>query len=81
MPQLLFQSKWFCSDIDLLEGDLVYFVKEDTALTSKWTIRLVDSVLKGRDGTIREVTVKYCNSGEQSLSLAGNSCKDMTLPQ
>ena len=75
MPQLLFQPKWFCSDRDLLEGDLVYFVKKDR------DIRLVDSVLKGRDGTIREVTVKYCNSGEQSLSLAGNSSKDKTLPR
>ena len=66
---------------DLLEGDLVYFVKKDEALTSKWTIGMVDSVLKGRDGILREVTIKYCNSGEQSLSLAGNSSKDKTLPR
>ena len=27
------------------------------------------------------MTIKYCNSGEQSLSLAGNSSKDNTLPR
>ena len=37
---------------------------------------MVDSVLKGRDGIL-----KYCNSGEQHLSLDSNSSKDNTLPR
>ena len=37
---------------------------------------MVDSVLKGRDGIL-----KYCNSGEQRLSLDSISSKDKTLPR
>ena len=45
VPQLLYNPKWFRSDKDLMEGDLVYFV--------------VNSVVKGRDGILREVSIKY----------------------
>ena len=38
-------------------------------------------MLKGRDGILREVTIKYCNSGEQHLSLGSNSSKDKKLPR
>jgi len=38
-------------------------------------------VEKGRDGVLREVTIKYCNSSEQRLSLTGESSKDKTMPR
>ena len=77
----LYKPKWFRSDKDLIEGDLVYFVKKESKLSSKWTIGMVDSVEKGRDGILREVSIKYCNSNEQRLSLTGNSSKDRTMPR
>ena len=79
MPKLMFRPKWFRSDKDLVVGDLVYFTKKEGELTSKWTIGMVESVTKGRDEIIRKVDIKYCNSGEQRLSLEKNNGQDSTL--
>ena len=82
VPKLMFKPKWFKTDRDLLEGDLVYFVKRDGALNNKWTIGMVESVDRGRDGVIRKATVKYCNSSEQKLSLEkGEIQSDSTFPR
>ena len=35
VSHLLHQPKWFNSDKDLMVGDLVYFLKQDSKLTSK----------------------------------------------
>ena len=81
VPHLLHQPKWFNSDKDLVIGDLVYFLKKDSKLASKWILGMVEEISKGRDGVLREVTVKYCNAAEQRLSLTGDSSKDKTLPR
>ena len=81
VPHLLHQPKWFRSDRDLLPGDLVYFMKQEGKLGNKWTVGMVEEVQKGRDNILREVTVKYCNSSEQRLSLTGDSSKDKTMPR
>ena len=73
------QPKWLQSDRDLLPGDLVYFMKKERKLTTKWTIGMVEEVQKGRDGILREVTIKYCNSSKQKLTLEVDSSKDKTL--
>ena len=36
MPHLLHQPQWFKSDKDLLPGDLVYFMKKEGKLATKW---------------------------------------------
>ena len=56
---MLHQPKWFNSDKDLMVGDLVYFLKQDSKLASKWILGMVEEISKGRDGVLREVTVKY----------------------
>ena len=82
MPKLMFKPKWFKTDRDLIEGDLVYFVKRDGALDSKWTIGMVESIDRGRDGIIRKAVIKYCNSSEQKLSLRkGDRQDESTLPR
>ena len=70
VPQLLYKPNWFRSDKDLMEGDLLLCEEGEQ----------VDSVVKGRDSILREVSIKYCNSSEQCWSLTGNSSKDKTLP-
>jgi hypothetical protein len=79
VPQLLFQPKWFRSDRDLLAGDLVYFIKRDSALDNKWTMGMVEDVQTGRDGVLREVRIKYCNASEQKLTLEGDASGDRTM--
>ena len=40
---------------------------------------MVEEISKGRDGVLREVTVKYCNLAEQRFSLTGDSSMHKTL--
>ena len=81
VPQLLHQPKWFDSDKHLLPGDLVYFNKSEGKLAGKWMVGMVETVDKGKDGVLREVTIRYCNASEQKLSLTGDSSKDKTSPR
>ena len=61
--------------------DLVYFMKKEGKLATKWTMGMVEEVQKGRDGILREVTIKYCNSSEQKLTLEGDTSNDRTMPR
>jgi hypothetical protein len=82
VPKLMHRPKWFRSDKDLVNGDLVYFIKREGALENKWTMGMVESVKKGRDGIIREAVIKYCNSSEQKLSLGkGDKQPNSTFPR
>ena len=57
--------KWFKSSQDLKVDDVVYFRKlESSAVQGNWSVGVVDSVKFGRDGHIREATVKYVNPSE-----------------
>ena len=60
---------------------MVYFMKTKGKLATKWTMGIVEEVQKGRDGILREVTINYCNSSEQKLTLEGDSSNDKTLPR
>ena len=65
VPKLLFQPKWYDSDKDLLEGDLVYFQKQDGKLEGKWVIGKVEQIIRSeRDMKIRRVIVGYRNEKE-----------------
>ena len=49
---------------------------------AKWTMGMVESINRGRDGIIHETVIKYCNSSEQKLSLTKGSAKnDSTYPR
>ena len=82
VPKLMHQPIWFRTDRDLLEGDLVYFVKRESEVgDAKWTLGMVEELHRGRDGIIREVVIKYCNSSEQKLSLTKSNTLDSTYPR
>ena len=49
VPRLIQQPKWFKIDKDLKQGDLVYFQKTESALSSPWTIGQVDYRSGGPD--------------------------------
>ena len=59
------QKQGFRNDRDLVPGDIVYFQKSESALSSAWTLGRVDQVVRSRDGLIRRVIVKYRNSNEE----------------
>ena len=64
------QPIWFKTDCDLVVGDLVYFVKKDSAVEdAKWTMGMVEDINSGMNGIICDAFIKYCTSSEQKLSL------------
>ena len=59
VPKLMFIPKWYKTDKELKQGDLVYFRKKESELDGKWVIGMVEEVEYGRDNIIRMVKVKY----------------------
>ena len=66
VPTLMNQPKWFRCDEDLKVGDVVLFLKKDKTLESTYQFGIVENVCAGRDGRVREVTVKYRNHTDKT---------------
>ena len=64
VPKLAQRTKWFKPSRNLELGDLVYFQKDSSALDSHWTTGMVDEVVTGADGLVREVVIRYRNFSE-----------------
>ena len=77
MPRLISQPKWFKIEKDLKEKDLVYFKKQDSPLSSTWTIGQVDQVIASKDGYIRRAVIKYFNAGEDHPHLTDRAVRKM----
>ena len=77
VPKLMFQQKWFNSDKELKEGDLVYFRKKESKLDGKWIIGMIQSVERGRDGLIRMVDVKYQNHAESHPQITSRTVRQL----
>ena len=64
VPLLMDQPKWFKSEQDLREGDVVLFLKQDKELCDEYQYGMIESVQQGRDGRVRKVEVRYRNHNE-----------------
>ena len=66
VPKLLKMNKWPIDKKETLKiGDVVYFKKEEgKKIASPWSLGLIDSVERGKDGVVRRVNVKYSNPNE-----------------
>ena len=64
VPKLLFRPKWFKDECDLKVGDLVYFQKSESELSSNWTLGMIAELERSRDGLIRKAKIKYRNATE-----------------
>ena len=58
------QPKWFRTEYDLKEGDVVPFLKQDSLLSKSYQYGMVVSVQESSAGVIGKVTVKYRNANE-----------------
>ena len=70
-------SKQFIVDRDLEVDDMVYYQKSDSELSSAWVIGRVDQIVRGRDGVIMKVIVKYTNFTENFSRLTERSAKKL----
>ena len=78
VPKIMFQPKWYRSDRDLQEGDLVYFQKKEGKLVQPWTVGRVEQVVRSdRDDLIRRVVVKYQNPGEAGPRITDRSIRKL----
>ena len=64
VPRLIHQPKWFRKNVDLKEEDVVYFQKEQNNISSEWKVGVIDQLVRGRDGFIRRVLIRYTNASE-----------------
>ena len=65
VPNLMTQNTGFKNSRDLQVGDLVYFQKKESELSSPWTMGKIDQIIRGRDGVIRRAIVKIRNTSEE----------------
>ena len=74
------QPKWFKSDRDLQEGDVVLFLKEESkAISSKYQYGIIESVETGRDGKVRKVKVRYRNHNENIDRITNRSARSLIV--
>ena len=65
VPKLMRMHKWYNGKAVLKVGDIVYFRKVESELSSKWTVGRVTEVVQGKDEIVRRATVQYQNSNEE----------------
>ena len=65
LPKLMKLNKWFDDKYQLQVGDIVYFQKEESDLSSRYTVgKVVEIVKSSKDGLVRRVSVQYQNASE-----------------
>ena len=69
------QNKWFDSKAELQVGDLVYFKKEESELSSRWTVGKITEVIHSKDGQVRRATVQYQNANEKEFRLTDRASR------
>ena len=77
VPRLMKMHKWFDGKAEIKVGDIVYFRKVESELSSKWTVGRVTEVVKGRDEVARRVTVQYQNSNEEGPRFTDRAARSL----
>ena len=79
VPKLITQPKWFNSDRDMKEGDVVLFLKQEKELCSTYQYGVIQSTEVGRDGKIRKVNVRYRNHNENTDRFTFRSTRSLVM--
>ena len=58
VPLIMQGKKWHEVNENLIEGDIVYFKPQESAMSANWRTGKVEKVKLGADGCVRQVT--YC---------------------
>ena len=77
VPKLMVRKSGFKNSRDLAPDDIVYFQKEESALSSPWIMGVIDQVVRGRDGIIRRVIVRFRNFKENFDRFTDRSAKKL----
>ena len=77
VPKLMKQNKWYDSKAELQVNDLVYFKKEESELSSRWTVGKITEVIHSKDGQVRRATVQYQNANEKEFRLTDRAARSL----
>ena len=77
VPKLMKMHKWFDGKALIKVGDIVYFRKVESELSSKWTVGKVTKVVRGRDEVVRRATVQYQNSNEEEPRFTDRAARSL----
>ena len=76
---LTLQPKWFKTDFDLKEGDVVLFIKQEGSLVGNYQYGMIGSVEVGRDGRIRTANAKYHHSNENICRTTRRAVREIIM--
>lgn len=79
VPKLMPQEKWFHTDRQPSKGDVVLFLKHESNICNNYQYGMIESVDRGKDGVIRQATVKYKNYQEQVFRFTKRSIRSLVL--
>ena len=77
IPKLMKMNKWHDTKDQLKVGDVIYFKKEESELSSNWTVGKVAQIDKSKDGLVRRVNVQYQNHGENFPRFTDRSVRSL----
>ena len=66
VPKLIDRPKWFSSDRDMKNGDVVLFLRKEREYAGNHQYGVIKKVEVGRDKKIRSVVVEYMNHNENT---------------
>ena len=79
VPKLMYQPKWFRTDSDLKQGDIILFLKQEAGLAGNYQYGMVESIERGRDNKIRTVNVKYHNHNENFSRITRRAVRELIV--
>ena len=62
-----------------IQRDVVLFLKSESNIYNTYQYGMIDSVHKGKDDVIRQVTVKYKNHQEQTFRFTKRAIRSLVL--
>ena len=77
IPKLMKMHKWYKSDEQLMVGDIIYFKKDDSVLSSEWTVGKVTDVIVGKDGAVRRAIVQFQNASEKEPRFTDRAARSL----
>ena len=78
VPKLMKQTKWYSSD-EINVGDVVLFIKHDSAISNKYTFGIIKELEFGEDLLPRKAKVQYRNENETGLRETYRSVRGLIL--
>ncbi|XP_066914399.1 uncharacterized protein [Clytia hemisphaerica] len=79
VPKITYQPKWFINDRDIMVGDIVLFLKNDSLINSTYQYGIVRELFPGRDSKVRKVKVAYKNHNESVFRETNRAVRELVV--